>query len=47
MSNDEQAMAEVPKSQLADVSKIEVGMQLQAETPEGPRIVTVAEVSER
>jgi FKBP-type peptidyl-prolyl cis-trans isomerase SlyD len=43
---DEEAVAAVPKSQLGDMEGVEVGMQLQAETPDGPRIVTVAAVDD-
>jgi len=43
---DDAAVAAIPKTELPDLDDIEVGMQLQAETPDGPRIVTVAAIDD-
>ncbi|WP_072281477.1 FKBP-type peptidyl-prolyl cis-trans isomerase [Rappaport israeli] len=42
----EEAVQEIPKSQLAEVPNLEVGMPLQAETPEGMVMVFVAAIGE-
>lgn len=43
---DEKLVVEVPKSQFDTSVPIEVGMQFQANTPAGPQIVTVTEVTD-
>ena len=43
--HDEQ-VAKVPRADLAGIDNVTVGMQLQAETPQGPRVVQVIEVEE-
>lgn len=37
---------DVPRSDLANLPSIEVGMQLQAQTPQGPQIFTVLKVAD-
>lgn len=43
---DEAQVAQVPRAHLAGIENLSVGMQLQAETPQGPRIVQVVEVAD-
>jgi FKBP-type peptidyl-prolyl cis-trans isomerase SlyD len=43
---DEAQVGKVPRSHLEGVGELSVGTQLQAETPEGPRIVVVADMDE-
>ncbi|UJF24405.1 peptidylprolyl isomerase [Suttonella sp. R2A3] len=42
----EEAMQQVPREQLKDIPDLQEGMPLQAETPQGPVTVFVAEVKE-
>ena len=43
---DEQLVQQVPRDAFQGVEKVEAGMQFQAQTPQGPRVVTVAAVDE-
>ena len=43
---DESQIGKVARSNLEGIGEISVGMQLQAETPEGPRIVVVTDMDE-
>ena len=44
--HDEGMLASVPRENLEGIENIEIGMQLQAETPEGPQVVVVVGVDD-
>ncbi|MDC0255855.1 peptidylprolyl isomerase, partial [Bacteriovoracales bacterium] len=37
---------EIPKGQFPEPSELQVGMQFQADTPDGPMILTILEINE-